>query len=101
VTDWTPSTLKEHQDAINHDRAMIGIVTVCGLLGIGGAIIWGMMKATSVALDAANEKALTHNGLLGQIQRIQQTFITKGMVVMAFTAALGWGGLAWQIFRTR
>lgn len=46
-------------------------------------------QAVKIALDAANEKAKSHNDILGAMRDQQATFVTKEAARWAFMAMIG------------
>lgn len=55
-------------------------------------------ESVKVALDAANEKAKTHNDILAELRHQQTTFVTKEQVRWAVTAMLAGVAIAVAIF---
>lgn len=55
-------------------------------------------QAVKIALDAANEKAKSHNDILGAMRDQQATFVTKEQVRWAVTAMLAGVAVAVAIF---
>lgn len=51
-------------------------------------------QAVKIALDAANEKAKSHNDILGAMRDQQATFVTKEQVRWAIGALIAGMGLA-------
>lgn len=45
-------------------------------------------RAIDAAFEAAKEKSANHNDLIRAMERLQATFITRGMVYSAITTAL-------------
>lgn len=54
--------------------------------------------AVKIALDAANEKARSHNDILGAMREQQATFVTKESVRWAVTSLLAGVAVATAIF---
>lgn len=55
-------------------------------------------RAVKTALDAANEKAKTHNDILAELRHQQATFITKEQVRWTFMALIAGIAVAVAIF---
>lgn len=62
------------------------------------ALIEAERQAVKIALDAANEKAKSHNDILGAMRDQQATFVTKDSVRWAVTALLAGIAVATAIF---
>ncbi len=86
--------LKDHFDAVNAERRRTTIVAFLGLIAVGWAVIQGMEKATAVALTAANEKGVHHNGLIDRMREMSQQFVTWRMVLLLITLAITLATLA-------
>lgn len=55
-------------------------------------------EAIKVALDAANEKARTHNDILKELERQQSTYVTKEQMRWAITSLLAGIAVATALF---
>ena len=53
----------------------------------------GQEEATKVALDAAAEKGLHHNGLIERMREMSATYVTRGNVYSAIVAAAAVSGI--------
>lgn len=58
------------------------------------ALIEAERVAVKIALDAANEKAKSHNDILGAMREQQATYVTKEQVRWAIGALIAGMGLA-------
>jgi hypothetical protein len=59
----------------------------------------GQEEATRVALDAAAEKGLHHNGLIERMREMSSTYITRGNLYSALIAAGVVSGIYFQFAR--
>lgn len=73
---WTIETLKQHFDALREADK----------------------HALEAAFEAAKEKSESHNELIQAMERLQSTYVTKGMVLTALGAALTVLGLVIAYF---
>jgi len=96
--------LKEHLEEISAANRRTIIVGIAGVSAVGGAILWGMMKATAVALTKADQILAAHNDLIRKGERdsaaSKATYITRDsvraavtMLAACATAAIGYFAL--------
>jgi hypothetical protein len=85
---WTFETLKEHLDAQREavDRRHTDLATERN-------------RAVDAALAAANEKAKSHNDILGALKDAQGQFVSKTTLFWAVSALISGAGLAWVIIK--
>lgn len=80
--------LREYIDAAMGSQRRLGIACLVGLCAVVLTLQMGNSKATKVALDAATEKGNLHNDLIRKGEQKEITFITRGQVYAALSAAL-------------
>jgi hypothetical protein len=80
--------LREYQEAINRERTRTIAVAFIGLVAVGWAVIQGMEKATHVALAAANEKGVAHNGLIDRMREMSKQYVTWPVVLLLMALAV-------------
>jgi hypothetical protein len=85
---WNLDTLKQHFDAslAAMDRRHTELATERN-------------RAVDAALAAANEKAKSHNDVLGAMKDQQTAFVTKNTIFWAVTSLIGGAGLALGIMK--
>jgi len=81
-------SLKEHTDeARSADRALTAVALI-GVVCAFGAVVWGMQKATKVALNAADEKGAHHNNLIDRMREMSKQYVTWPVVLLLIGLAL-------------
>jgi len=84
----TKVPLREHLEAINRERSRAIAIGFLGLIAVGWAVVHGMEKATAVALTAANEKGVAHNGLIDRMREMSKQYVTWPVVLLLMALAV-------------
>jgi hypothetical protein len=74
---WTFNTL-----------AIAGLILIAGVASTITAVILGMEKATAVALTAADEKGVAHNGLIDRMREMSKQYVTWPTVMLLMALAV-------------
>ena len=80
--------LRDYVDETARLRDRANLIGAVGIVFVSAAIFWGIVRATSVAFDAAEAKGVQHNGLIEYLRQLMGKFLTRESLI-AFIAALG------------